>query len=234
MNFLAGFLLMFFKDENTAFKAFSGLIEKFEMNELFKDDLPLLKQYFYKLDRLISMYLPDLYSHFKDETVQASLFSASWLITLFANTIQFQKSEIINEALLKLWDYFMVFGVKGVFRASIFLLKTFETCFYQLSFEQILAFIPQIPRFIFVPNEEEEDQSNENNDKKLLSQSIQNFDGKISKKIKELREELDATNNLHKHLMSTNISSFIFEKIDTEYYESEKHSEIDTYLKETE
>ena len=67
MNFLAGFLLMFYEDEETTFKAFSGLIKKFEMNELFKEDLPLLKQFFYKLDRLISMYLPDLYSHFKDE-----------------------------------------------------------------------------------------------------------------------------------------------------------------------
>lgn len=67
MNFLAGFLLMFFKDEKLAFKAFSGLIDKFGMNELFKEDLPLLKLFFYKLDRLISMYLPDLYSHFKDE-----------------------------------------------------------------------------------------------------------------------------------------------------------------------
>jgi len=67
MNFLAGFLLMFFQDEELAFKAFSGLIQKFEMTELFKDDMPQLKLFFYKLDRLISMYLPDLYSHFKDE-----------------------------------------------------------------------------------------------------------------------------------------------------------------------
>jgi hypothetical protein len=67
MNFLAGFLLMFFKDEELAFKAFSGLIQKFDMTELFKEDMPHLKLFFYKLDRLINMYLPDLYSHFKDE-----------------------------------------------------------------------------------------------------------------------------------------------------------------------
>lgn len=127
MNFLAGFLLMFFKDEKIAFKAFSGLMDKFDMTELFKEDLPLLKLFFYKLDRLISMYLPDLNSHFKDECVQASLYSASWFITLFANTIQFQKSDNINEPLMKLWDFFMVYGYKGVFRTAIFLLKTFET-----------------------------------------------------------------------------------------------------------
>lgn len=224
---------MFYKDENIAFKAFSGLIEKFEMGELFKDDLPLLKQHFYKLDRLISMYLPDLYSHFKDETVQASLFGASWFITLFANTIQFQKSDVINEALLKLWDYFIVFNFKGVFRAAIFLIKTFETIFYQLSFEQILAFIPQTPRFIFTPNEEEEDLSNEDMIRHLLSTSVQNEDDMVTQKIVEIRKNLDATNNLHHYLMETDIPSFILEKIDTEYYESEKHSEIENYLDST-
>jgi hypothetical protein len=67
MNFLAGFLLMFYKDEELTFKAFSGFIANFGMDELFREGLPLLKLYFYKLDRLISMYLPDLYTHLKDE-----------------------------------------------------------------------------------------------------------------------------------------------------------------------
>ncbi len=89
MNFLAGFLFLSFKDEEMTFKAFAGLIERFNMTELFKEDLPLLKQYFYKLDRLVSMMLPDLHSHFKNENVQASLYSSSWFITLMANGLQF-------------------------------------------------------------------------------------------------------------------------------------------------
>jgi hypothetical protein len=43
MNFLAGFLFMFFKDENKTFKALVGLVENFKMTDLFKQDLPLLK-----------------------------------------------------------------------------------------------------------------------------------------------------------------------------------------------
>ena len=50
MNFLAGFLFLFFKDEEKTFKAFAGLVERFDMTELFKQDMPLLKQFFYKLD----------------------------------------------------------------------------------------------------------------------------------------------------------------------------------------
>lgn len=43
MNFLAGFLYLYFRDEEMTFKAFKGLIERFEMTDLFKQDLPLLK-----------------------------------------------------------------------------------------------------------------------------------------------------------------------------------------------
>ena len=161
--------------------------------------------------------------------MQASLFSASWFITLFANTIQFQKSDVINEPLLKLWDYFMVHGFKGVFRAAIFLLKTFETCLYQLNFEQVLAFIPQMPRFIFVPNEDDEDgqfSTDIINVETLLSQSIQAKDDKVITKIAEIRKNLNLTKDMHRYLADLHVSSFILEKIDNEYYESEKHSDI--------
>ena len=224
MNFLAGFLLMFFKDEELAFKAFSGLIDKFGMHELFRDELPLLKMFFYKLDRLVSMYLPDLYSHFKDEWVQSSLYSASWFITLLANAIQFQKSSQINEPLLKLWDYFMVYGYKGVFKAAIFLLNTYENWLYQLNFEQVLAFIPQSPRFLFVSdNEEEEGQSKENMTRNLLMQTIQIRDGRIADTILDL-QKIDLVHNLHKMLNQIHISSYILEKLDFEYRESEKNA----------
>jgi hypothetical protein len=47
MNFIAGLLLMVFKDEAKAFKALQELVDKFRMAELFNIDLPKLKLYFY-------------------------------------------------------------------------------------------------------------------------------------------------------------------------------------------
>ena len=40
MNFLAGFFFLYFKDEETAFKALLGLINRFELNKLFNMSLP--------------------------------------------------------------------------------------------------------------------------------------------------------------------------------------------------
>ena len=50
-----------------AFKALQVLVEKFKMADLFNIDLPKVKLYFYQLDRLVSIILPDLHEHFKEE-----------------------------------------------------------------------------------------------------------------------------------------------------------------------
>jgi hypothetical protein len=41
------------------------IIAKYNMSRLFNTELPMLKLSFYQLDRLISIVLPDLHSHFK-------------------------------------------------------------------------------------------------------------------------------------------------------------------------
>lgn len=83
MNFIAGFFYFYFKDEEKSFKSMLGLIKKFDLTELFNAALPRLKLYFYILDRLISIYLPSLHEHFKNEYITSSLFSSAWFITCF-------------------------------------------------------------------------------------------------------------------------------------------------------
>lgn len=65
MNFIAGFLYMFLKNEALSFAVMREVISRFEMSHLFNSDVPMLKLNFYRLDRLISILLPDLHSHFK-------------------------------------------------------------------------------------------------------------------------------------------------------------------------
>jgi ecotropic viral integration site 5 protein len=65
MNFVAGFLFIVFRDEEKSFKALQEIIEVNNMAELFNPELPRLKLFFYQLDRLLSIHLPQLHSHFK-------------------------------------------------------------------------------------------------------------------------------------------------------------------------
>ena len=88
MNFIVGFLLMVFRDEELAFKALTELVERFNMAALFNSDLPRLKLFFYQLDRLVSIVEPDLHAHFKDEMINASYFASAWFITIFTNSMK--------------------------------------------------------------------------------------------------------------------------------------------------
>jgi hypothetical protein len=68
----------------------------------------MLKLNFYQLDRLIAIILPDLHTHFKQESITSSYFSAPYFITVFTSILQMQTHMRNCEALLRLWDYFIV------------------------------------------------------------------------------------------------------------------------------
>lgn len=55
MNFVAGFLYLVFRDEQLSFKALMRVAEIFDMSLLYKKELPMLKLFFYQLDRLIAI-----------------------------------------------------------------------------------------------------------------------------------------------------------------------------------
>ena len=88
MNFIAGFLYLFLGDEALAFAVMRQVINVYELTTLFNTELPMLKQNFYRLDRLIAILVPDLAAHFSELSVNSSYFSSSNFITLFTQTMQ--------------------------------------------------------------------------------------------------------------------------------------------------
>lgn len=81
------------------------VIDKYSMEKMFNDELPLIKVYFYQFDRLISMFLPELHAHFKDENINASYYSSVWFITLHSNILQYHPdTNKLPALLLAVWD----------------------------------------------------------------------------------------------------------------------------------
>lgn len=105
------------------------------MAELFNPELPRLKLFFYQLDRLLSIHLPLLHTHFKDEMVNSSYYSSPWFITIFTNSLQSQEGEVLSDKILELWDYFLTSGWKAIFRMALYLLKENETELLNMNFE---------------------------------------------------------------------------------------------------
>ena len=154
------------------------LLDRFNMARLFNSDLPMLKLFFYQLDRLVSIFEPDLHSHFKDEMINSSYFASAWFITIFTNsikhTVQGENEAEVSERLLQLWDYFLVSGWKAILKMGLFVLKDSSGELLQLSFEEILNEITEKPKAILVPKSvvakvSDNEESEESKDQVALS-----------------------------------------------------------------
>jgi len=80
--------MVFEGDEACAFHSLRALVNNFSMAELFNVDLPKLKLYFYQLDRLSNIVLPDLHAHLREEQINSSYFASAWFITLFTSSMK--------------------------------------------------------------------------------------------------------------------------------------------------
>eukprot|EP00347_Sterkiella_histriomuscorum_P007183 403349944 len=152
MNFVAGFLYLFFRDEVKAFKALQHIVHVNDMAELFDQELPKLKLFFYQFDRLLSILMPQVHSHFKDEYVNASYYCSAWFITIFTQSMQNQEGDEISEKLLQLWDYFLTCGWKAIFKMGLFVIKENDLELQRMNFEQILNLITERPKQLLSEN----------------------------------------------------------------------------------
>jgi len=146
MNFVAGFLLLITENESEAFKFMRVIIEKYQMQNLFIQDVPLLKEYFYELDRLVYLVMPDLSIFFKAEGVSTSFFASAWFMTVFTNSMQHVKDDKATEMILKIWDAFLIEGWKAVFKISLFIISELKEKLLDSKFDQIMALFGDVPR----------------------------------------------------------------------------------------
>ena len=108
MNYIASFLFKITSSESEAFYLMLGLFEQTDFSLIFIEDLLRLKIFFYVFERLLSLYLPELYSYFKSNSINVNYFCSPWFITLFTNTSTFSSLTEPPEVLLRIWDDFLL------------------------------------------------------------------------------------------------------------------------------
>jgi len=140
MNYVMGFCYINLQDPNVSFKSFIRLMD-WHIKPLFEKEFKMLKQCFFKFNRIIEIYLPDLFEHFKAEKIETSFFLPSWFITLFSNNFQYTKRSIFLE---KIWDFFILDGFKVIFKTALLILMEFKSKFLQMKFDAILKFLRDI------------------------------------------------------------------------------------------
>lgn len=95
-----GFIFLVMEDEELTFRCFAALTDQL-LKDVLMYDLKYIRVFFYKLDRLLAIYLPKIHQHLKDEKIEAGHYSAPWFISLFTGS--HMKNEF-STVLYDIWD----------------------------------------------------------------------------------------------------------------------------------
>ena len=155
MNFIAGYLLLLFRDESKAFRFLACLINKYQMSELFTQGVPLLKRQLYKLDRLLYFHCPEISEYFRNSNLNSSLFASAWFVTLFSYSVQETTEAVPPLMLLKLWDAFLLNGWKALFKMGVYIIKEAEESIFESKLEEVLMTLSMLPRRSLMQGREE-------------------------------------------------------------------------------
>ena len=141
LSFIAGILLL----NMDKFKSFISLMNLilnpimlpfYKMNnELIQQRLQLFKQVFY-------YNLPELCEHFDELGMLPENYFLTWNMTLFAHDVNL---ELAN----RIWDVFMIEGVKAIYSAAVVFLSHFETKLLDMDFVEIMSCIGSINNINF-------------------------------------------------------------------------------------
>ncbi|GMH20689.1 hypothetical protein Nepgr_022530 [Nepenthes gracilis] len=147
MGFIAGLLLLYMSEED-AFWLLVALLKgavHAPMEGLYLAGLPLVQQYLYQFDHLVSEYLPKLGEHFSQEMINPSMYASQWFITVFSYSFPFHLA-------LRIWDIFLYEGVKIIFKVGLALLKCCHDDLVKLPFEKLIHALRNFPEEVMDPD----------------------------------------------------------------------------------
>ena len=137
MNYISQFLLELTGSEEKCFDLFSAILNKTEYSKLTFNEFDLMKKYFYVFERLICIYLPELYTTFKRNNINPNIFISPWFITLYTHSFNGNHTKI----LMLIFDLFILYGWIAIARIGLMLLKFYQNDFFNMEFEELLHFL---------------------------------------------------------------------------------------------
>ncbi|KAG9234890.1 rab-GTPase-TBC domain-containing protein [Amylocarpus encephaloides] len=115
MNFLA-MPLLFNMPEEEAFCLLVRLMNKYQLRDLFIQDMPGLHMHLYQFERLLEDFEPALYCHLHRRQVTPHLYATQWFLTLFAYRFPLQ-------LVLRIYDLILSEGLAAILKFGIVLMQ---------------------------------------------------------------------------------------------------------------
>ena len=142
MNQIAAFLLnLCGDDEEETFYIYVSFLKNTEFSSLFINDLAKMNTLFYQFDRMINLYLPEMYIFFKVSSINSGYFISPWFITLLTNAFIDIENKNNAKTIMMIWDLFIFSGWKSLMKIGIILLKQKERFAMEKYSECLLPFL---------------------------------------------------------------------------------------------
>jgi len=143
MGFVTAILLMYMSEEE-AFWTLVALLKgqvNAPLEGMYQAGMPLLQLCLFQFQRLLRQELPRLGEHMEEEGVEPPMYCTHWFNTIFAYSLPF-------EHLLRVWDVFLLEGMKTVFRVGLALLGSGQDVLLGQPFEKLVASL-NMRKFVF-------------------------------------------------------------------------------------
>ena len=141
LSFIAGILLLNM-DKYKAFISLMNLILNPIMLPFYKMDNESIQQRLKLFKQVFYVNLPELCEHFDELGLLPENYFLSWNMTLFTRDVNL---ELAN----RIWDVFMIEGVKAIYSAAIVFLSHFEEKLMNMDFVEIMTCIGSIKNINF-------------------------------------------------------------------------------------
>eukprot|EP01094_Clydonella_sp_ATCC50884_P027292 TRINITY_DN7794_c0_g1_i1.p1 TRINITY_DN7794_c0_g1~~TRINITY_DN7794_c0_g1_i1.p1 ORF type:complete len:449 (+),score=199.62 TRINITY_DN7794_c0_g1_i1:50-1396(+) len=145
MGFIIALLLLYMTEED-AFYILVRLCRDYEMSGLFEPGFPGLMKFFFMHDHLFEQIMPNLFMHFDNEGIRASMYSHDWYTTVF--------SSLPFPYVIRIFDVFLAEGARVLFRVSLALLKSMAGDLVTLDLEGIMERLKNISKYVTVSPDE--------------------------------------------------------------------------------
>ena len=133
MGYLSATLMTYTTPEDS-FSIMVSLFNEYNLKEQFLPKMPGLEKNFYILLSLQKKYMPAMYKKFNDMQYVPQIYASQWFLTVFSIYFPF-------EAVVRIWDIYIVEGRKTIFRIALAILKVNEKELMEAEMEELFSIL---------------------------------------------------------------------------------------------
>ena len=157
LNLLIIFLFKLSHDEEEVFNIINNLFYVSGFNNIIENNSKKLEVFYYIIDKLLFLFLPRIYSHFKDYQIKIKKFIGHYFISLFTNIYYYLPDNNIK-FLLYVWDNYILNGWNNIFEVILTIFKYLEKKILSLKGNELKNYLKfdLVKSEIFLDNKFEE------------------------------------------------------------------------------